>query len=145
MPDPGSCEILTFEVAGRSYALPGADVVELFRAVRTFSLPQAPAGVEGVINVRGVVVRVLDIRKRFGLPAKEAEPSDHLILARAGQRLAALRVDRAVGLVRVAASAVQDQEKAAPGADGAAGIAKLPDGLVMICDLAAFLGEEKSP
>src|SRR4051812_1235973 len=88
-------EDLTFELAGQRYGLPSSDVQELIRVVTLTPLPGAPSIVEGAINLRGRVVPVFDIRTRFRLPAKAPEPSDHLIVAWAGERLAAIRVDQA--------------------------------------------------
>ncbi len=91
-------EILVFEVDGRRYGLPAAEVRELARAVTIVPLPSPTALVEGIIDVRGEAVPVLDLRARLGLPARGVEPSDHLIIARAAGRTVALRVDRALEL-----------------------------------------------
>jgi hypothetical protein len=58
-------DIVVFEVGGQVYALPALDVHELIRAVAIVPLPRAPAIVEGIINLRGKIVPVLDIRSRF--------------------------------------------------------------------------------
>src|SRR5215469_5263815 len=81
--DRGRAEILVFEGDGRRYGLPAAEVRELARAVTIVPLPRPRALVEGVIDVRGEAVPVLDLRARLGLPAKGVEPSDHLVIARA--------------------------------------------------------------
>ena len=83
-------DVLVFEISGLRYALPTSDVSELARAVTIVPLPKGPPIVEGIINVRGRIVPVLDIRSRFRLPPKAVSPTDHLILAHAGQRLVAL-------------------------------------------------------
>jgi purine-binding chemotaxis protein CheW len=101
MSEPRPCprlEILVFEVARQRFGVLSADVRELLRTVTVVPLPKAPAIVEGIIDVRGTIVPVLDIRSRFRLPGKAAEHSDHLLVARAGERLVALRVDRALDL-----------------------------------------------
>src|SRR5436309_14010618 len=71
-------EVLIFEVGSQRYGLPAAGVRELVRAVTVTPLPRAPAIVEGVIDLRGTIVPVLDIRARFRLPAKPPEPPHHL-------------------------------------------------------------------
>lgn len=135
----GLTEVLVFEVGERRYGLPTADVRELLRAVTVVPLPRAPAIVEGVINVRGDVIPVLDIRARFRLPPKAADHTDHLIVASIGDRRVALRVDRAIELAQCGASDVEDARGVVPGVEYVAGVAKLPDGLVLIHDLRAFL------
>ncbi len=98
----GEIDILVFEVAGRRFAMPVGQVRELLRAVSI--APVAPGtgseGLEGWLDLRGRVVPVLDLRQWLGLPAREVEPSDHLIVAQALGRLVALRVDRAIEMVR---------------------------------------------
>jgi purine-binding chemotaxis protein CheW len=137
-------EVLTFEVGGQRYALPLADVRELVRAVALTPLPQAPAIVEGVINLRGTIVPVLDIRSRFRLPPRAIEPSDHLLVAWNGERLVALRVDRALELLRLDATTVADAEGVLPGVGYLAQVARCPDGLVLIHDLRTFLSRSES-
>jgi len=137
-------DVLVFEVGGQRYGLPSSGVKELARAVTVVRLPKAPPIVEGVIDVRGAVVPVLDIRGRFRLAAKPLEPTDHLVLAWAGTRLVALRVDRALDFVRLAADTVEDAKRVAPGVEYVAGVAKLPGGLVLIHDLRTFLSEAEA-
>src|SRR5262245_8682454 len=141
---PPPLEVLVFEVAGRRYGLAAADVRELVRAVAVVPLPGAPPAVEGVINVRGRVVPVLDVRARLRLPAKPVEPSDHLVIAQAGERLVALRVDRATDLVRLEAADVEEARGLLPGLESAGWVARLPDDVLLIHDLGAFLSRAES-
>ncbi len=137
-------QVLVFEVAGRRYGLPAEDVQELVRAVSIVPLPRAPAVVEGVINLRGRVVPVLDVRGRFRLPARPLEPGDHFIVARAGQRVVALRVDRAVDLVRLEPADVEEAGAVVPGVEYVGWVARLPHDLVLIHDLRTFLSQDEA-
>ncbi len=143
-PETDTTQVLVFEVGGRRFGLPAAVVREVVRAVETLPLPKAPAVVEGVINVRGKVVPVLDVRGRFRLPPKPLEPADHLIIARAGGRVVALRVDRATDLVRLDAADVEEARGIVPGAEYVTWVAKLPNELVLIHDLETFLSRAES-
>jgi purine-binding chemotaxis protein CheW len=129
-----SQEYLVFELAGRRYGLPAADVREIVRVVRIAPLPGAPAVIEGIINVRGRVVPVLDIRKRLGLEAKALEHVDHLIIAGIGDRLTALRVDRALGMMPINEGDMEDLRGIATNKQGIRWIAKIMDDLVLIPD-----------
>ncbi|HWA16570.1 MAG TPA: chemotaxis protein CheW [Gemmatimonadales bacterium] len=131
--------LLSFELSGRRFALTSTVVREIVRAVSMAPLPKAPPIIEGVINVRGTLVPVLDIRQRFGLPAVPLSASDHLILAAAGLRIVAIRVDQATGLVTVPEEDIDSAEARVPGAELVAGIARLPDGALVIHDLERFL------
>jgi purine-binding chemotaxis protein CheW len=86
----------------------------------------------------------LDIRARFHQSPKEIDIHDHLILARAGDRQVALRVDRAVDLVRIPDKDVDRTAELMPGSEYIKGVARLSDGLVLIHDLGAFLTEAES-
>lgn len=132
-------QVLSFELGSFLYGIPSAAIQEVLPAMAVTPLPKAPAVVEGLVNIRGQVAAVLDIRSRFGLPALAASITDHLILVNAGDRLAAFRVERAIGLLDVADSAVEDARKIVPRAEYISGVARLPDGLLVIHDPATFL------
>jgi purine-binding chemotaxis protein CheW len=134
-------DLVVFEIGGVRYALPAPAVREVVRAVTIVPLPDAPPIVEGLINVRGVLVPVLDVRTRFRIPANAGAVSDHLILAWAGTRLVALRVDRAVEVAAVDARDIENAKAVVPDANYVVGVAKLPDGLVLIHDLCTFLDD----
>jgi purine-binding chemotaxis protein CheW len=100
--------------------------------------------VEGVIDVHGTLVPVLDIRRRFGLPPIPVAPEHHLLIAQAGRRVVALRVDHAIDLVSVNEDAIESAARVVPGVEFVAGIVKLPDGLTLIHDLDRFLSLEEA-
>jgi purine-binding chemotaxis protein CheW len=139
--NPRTREVLVFEVEGQKYGLPTTDVRELVRAVTITPLPNAPAVVEGVVDVRGTVLPVLDMRARFRLPARALDPSDHFIVASAGARGVVLHVDGATHLALLEEASIQPSESLGPSAGYVAGIAKLEDGMVLIHDLATFLSD----
>ncbi len=134
-------QILIFELQDQRYGVPLADVREILRAVSVTPLPEAPAVIDGVINVRGAVSPVLDVRRRLGLETKPLDPSDHFILTNAGDRGVVLRVDGATSIAEVEPSDIEEAKRVVPSGEYVAGIAKLPDGLVLIHDLNAFLSE----
>ncbi|PTL83513.1 chemotaxis protein CheW [Vitiosangium sp. GDMCC 1.1324] len=136
---PTAREVLLFSLEGQRYALPVEDVRELVRAVRLTPLPRAPAVVEGLLDLRGELLPVLDMRRRFRLPARPLSSEDHLVVAQAGPRRVALRVDRAEGLLALEPSAIDRTPAELPGVGYVAGALKLPDGLVLLHDLRTFL------
>ncbi len=131
--------VLSFEVGGQRYGLLSSRVREIVRAVTIVPLPSGPSIVEGIIDVRGSIVPVVDIRSRFRLAPKPLEHTDHFVLALTGDRLVGLRVDRALDLLNLEADAIEDPRALVSGAEYIAGVAKLPDGLVLIHDLETFL------
>ena len=134
-------DILVFQLADQRFGLPAEDVAELLPAVAITPLPRAPDIVEGIINVRGLVVPVLDIRARFGLPARAPSYRDHYVVARARERTVAIRADRAIDLVPVAQDAISNAAEALPASPYVRGVARLKDGMVLLHDLHAFLSQ----
>jgi purine-binding chemotaxis protein CheW len=137
-------DLVIVELEGQRYGLRADAVREVVRAGSITPLPNAPAVVEGVINVRGSVVAVFDLRQRFGLPARALDPSEYFALARAGDREVAVRVDRAIELVSIDPAAVDRAEPILRRSRYLAGVAKLDEGLVLIHDLEAFLSEAEA-
>jgi len=137
-------EVVVFELAGQLFGLPATDVRELIRAVSVVPLPRTPAVVKGVINIRGRILPVLDLRGRVGLSAKEGAPTDHFIIAQAGERLVALHVDRATDLIRLPADALEPVAGLVSNAECVTWVAKAPNDLVLIHDLATFLSRAEA-
>lgn len=145
-PDPGASlegtarlDLLTVSVAGASFAIPLADVVEVLPAARTESLPGAPASVMGVLDLRGELVAVLDAHRCLGHDAPPLRPRDRFVVLRSGGSRRALRVDHAEGLVTVGRADVAMASSVAPEVVSGAGIARLPDGLLVVHDPERFL------
>lgn len=132
---------LTLE--GQHYGLPLAQVERVIRAIEIVPLPQAPGIVVGVINVRGQVIPVINVRLRFRLPVREMILSDQLVIAHTSRRLVALVVDKTDGVIEFPAHWVVQAEKILPGMEYVKGIARLEDGMILIHDLDTFLSLEE--
>jgi len=128
--------IVPFVMAGHRFGLLAADVREVVRAATPSPLPRAPAVVLGVLNVRGELVPLLDVRSRFGLAPRALAHGDHIIIVRAGARFAALAVEAAHVLVDVPAESI---DVARAHGDHVAGVVKLEDGSLVVYDLHSFL------
>ena len=132
-------ETLIFELAGRRYGLPASDVQELVRIVTITPPPPGSGLVEGVINLRGTVVPVFDLRARLGLPPKPVELSESLVIARWGSRPVAFRVDRPLELATLYDGDVESSRVSEASGDRAGGVAKLAEGLAVLLDLETLL------
>lgn len=134
-------EILVFEVEGQRFGVRSADVVQVLRAATLSPLPHAPASIEGVLNLRGCLVPVLDTRRLLGLPTNQMQHTDHLIVLIAGGQMVTLRADRATNLMRVES----DQTEAAP-SDAHVHViefvAKTSAGLVHVLDPQRLLSDQ---
>ena len=103
-------EILTFEIADRLFAVRSSETREVLRAVALCPLAEASQQWEGVLNLRGRIVPVLDLRFLFHLPSRPIAPTDHLIVIETTDTTLAVRADRALDLARVDAGALEDAE-----------------------------------
>ena len=121
------------------YALYLSSVERVVRAVEITPLPKAPEIVLGIINAQGRILPVLDIRKRFRLPAREMKPDDRFIIARTSRRQVALVVDSVVGVHELTEREMVSAKQALPFAQYLKGVAKVEDNLVLIHDLDQFL------
>lgn len=134
-------DLLVFTLDHQRFGLPLAQVRETVRAVAITPLAGAPGVVEGVVDVHGTVVPVLDLRARFRLPPRPVSPDEHLVLAVAGARPVALRVDQATAVVTLPDEAIAAAAPDDPATRHLAGIGRLADGLLLIGDLEAFLSQ----
>jgi purine-binding chemotaxis protein CheW len=132
-------QLLTVRLSSSRFAFRAADVREIIRAVAIAPLPAAGSVVEGAINVRGQVVPVLDLRARFGLPAEPLAINQHLVIVTTAERDVAFRVDEAEDLIDIPDSDIVRPDALTSTARHVAGVAALPDGAVVIADLATFL------
>jgi len=145
-PEPSKIpiEALLFELAAQRFAVPLSDVVEVLRAVAIRALPSAPAITLGIIDVRGEILPVLDLRARFGLDEKALDISDQFIVAHAGPRKVALHVDRTITLMQLSMLPSGRAENLAHAFGYLAGVASTDEGLVLINDLTAFLSHAEA-
>jgi purine-binding chemotaxis protein CheW len=136
-----------FEAAGTTFALPAADVVEVLRMAAAAPVPGAPAYLRGVLDLRGALVPVVDVRVRLGARQRPARPEGQLIVVRSGARRVALEVDRVRDLVEVPADACQASAEWGVAAPLAAGALALSDGAVVVHAVDAWLAaaDEAAP
>jgi purine-binding chemotaxis protein CheW len=134
--------LVVFSLNGQRYALPLDRVHRSIRVVAITPLPAAPAIVLGVVDLGGVVIPVIDIRRRFNLPPRDVRLSDHLIVATAGKRTVALLVDETKGVLEPGPESYASASAIMPRLDLVAGAVKLEDGLVLIHDLERLLSLE---
>ena len=126
---------LVFELAGRRFGLPASDVQELVRIVTITPLPTGSGPIEGVINLRGEIVPVFDLRARLGLPARAVDVHESLVILCVDGQATAIRVDRPLELATLSDGDVEPTSAFAGEPGGVSpGVAKLPEGLAILLD-----------
>jgi chemotaxis signal transduction protein len=132
-------QLLCVAAADYRCGLPLDVVLEIHAAVELAPLPDAPQAVRGLLNRRGQPLAVLDLRRRLGLPVRPVQTEDRLVVLQLSDRQVALLVDAAVDVLEVSAAAVDEAVAAASAAAHSSGVAVLPDGLLVVLDVAALL------
>jgi purine-binding chemotaxis protein CheW len=138
-----SFPIVVFLLDGRRYGLALTAVEQVIRLVDITPLPRAPAIVAGVINLHGAALPVIDLRRRFDLPARAPETSDQLICARTRRRRIMLLVDTVSGVEEGGPRDWIDGGTVLPGLEYVSGVVKRADGLILIHDLDTCLSLEE--
>jgi purine-binding chemotaxis protein CheW len=144
---PKTLQLVTFTVGAAEYGLGISSITEVIRPLPVTPLPHMPLFIEGVINLRGVIIPVVDLRKRFGAPVEQdnARSQRMLIIRGAARGLLGLAVDgvREVLLVPESSIAAAPEEATGKGADFIAGVAKVTDRLVVLIDISRILSVEE--
>jgi purine-binding chemotaxis protein CheW len=125
---------LLFGIEATVYALPLAPVERVTRMVAVTPLPGGPGVVSGIISYHGQITPVISLRRRFGLPERPLPVGDHLIFLRTRVRLVALQVDRVGDTVDIPECALQAGESPGEAWDHLQGVARLPDGVLLLLD-----------
>src|SRR5579885_3577019 len=100
-------QIVGFRVGNETYGVPITALHEIVRVPEITAVPDAPEYMEGVINLRGKIVSVIDLRKRFGI--KDASPSrrNRILVVEFNGRLSGLIVDSASEVLKIPAADVE--------------------------------------
>lgn len=135
---------VVFKVGSGDYVLPAAEVLQLEAYEGATQVPGAPPYVSGIVQVRGRVVPVVDLRARFSLPAAERTLDSRIILVTIEDRVVGLLVDSAREVVSVPAADLQPPPRlVAERSEGfVRAVARVGGRLLMLIDTRKIIGEE---
>jgi len=138
-------QLVVFQLAAELYGVEIARVHEIIRLPTVTRVPRAPSFVEGIINLRGKVIPVVDLRRRFGLPTAAHTRASRIVVVELGDQVVGIIVDGVSEVLRVNSSIVEPPSPVVAGLDSEylEGIAKLPDRLVILLDLDRVLALEE--
>ncbi len=138
-------QAVTFTLAEETYGAPIAQIQEIVAWATPIRIPHAPEWVEGLIDLRGTLVPVIDLRKRFGLAPSSPSPTRCVIVAQVAGQVIGLLVD---AVKEVAFLQAMDQVPAAAKTARSAflsGVARIRDGapLVLLIELDRLLSPDE--
>lgn len=139
-------QLVTFRLGNEEFAVDILKVQEVNRMADITAVPNAPGSLEGVINLRGKVIPVLNLRRRLGLAARDADAQSRIMVVDTGTTVG-LMVDSVQEVLRLPADTVEPPPllSSGTGSGYVKGIGKLDDRLVILLDVERLLanGEEE--
>jgi purine-binding chemotaxis protein CheW len=136
--------LATFFLDREEYGVDVRQVQEIRRMTEITGVPRAPEFIRGVINLRGRILPVLDLKRKLGLGEVEPGRATRIVVVRVKERLLGLLVDGASQVLKVAVSRIEPppEEVVERGGDYIRGVAKLDDRLIILVDLERLLAHE---
>ena len=135
--DAQQLQLVTFEVSGEEFAVDILSVQEINRMMDMTRVPQSPPEVEGVINLRGKIIPVVDLRRRFGMSSAERTSENRIVVVEVASRVIGFVVDKVHEVLRISSAIVEPPPNMVCSIDSdfIAGVGKLEDRLLILLDL----------
>ena len=139
-------QVVKFHINDIGYALDLQAVREIIYYRKATPMPEAPSFIEGVVDIRGRVIPVMDLKKKIGMEDESKTLPNHILILQPGQTLIGLIVDEVLEILQVREEQVQSPQKIhrGPGSRYLAGVFKIDDDLVFLLNLdTLFTRQEK--
>lgn len=130
----GSEQLVVFQLALEEYAIPISQVKEIIRYNGAAKMPNTPEYMDGIINLRGKVISVIDLIEKFALAVEKGSDKQALIVEAAGQEVG-LVVDSVTEVIRLEDNAIEAVNGIAQSSEFIRSIGKLGKRLLIILDL----------
>src|SRR5579872_5414618 len=134
-------QLVGFRIGKETFGVPIHLVHEIVRLPEITAVPDAPEYIEGVINLRGKIVSIVDLRKRFGESRIEASRKNRILVAEIENKMVGLIVDSASEVLRLPESEIEAPPEAFEESEVkyVTGVGKLSGRLVILIDLTKIL------
>lgn len=138
-------QLACFRIGTELYGLDIMRIREIIRPQKLTAVPRAPAFIEGVINLRGVVIPVVDMRRRFGQDVPPESRHNRVIICNVIGKILGLMVDEVAEVRRYTREDIQPapQFLKGKGAEFFLGVCRRDDELIMVLDLEKILSSEE--
>jgi purine-binding chemotaxis protein CheW len=136
--------LVTFNL-GEEYGVPISQVQEIVRVGGITMVPNSPSYMEGVINLRGRVLPVLNLRKRLNLTGSKMSTASRIVVTEIGSKVIGLLVDAVSHVIKIPSDLVEPapEEVLEIDTDYITGVGKLQDRIIILLDLERLLKREK--
>jgi purine-binding chemotaxis protein CheW len=137
-------QMVLFKLGSETYGLDIATVHEIIRMQPITKVPKTPFYVEGVINLRGKTIPVIDMGKRFGMEKVERDKSNRIVVVNLEDTTMGIIVDSVTEVLSISNDSIEPVSDivTTSNSDYLAGIAKLTDKMVILLELNKLLSRE---
>ena len=134
-------QIVGFRVGSETFGVPIQSVHEIVRMMDITSVPDAPVYIEGVINLRGKIIPVIDLRKRFGEKEIKSSKKNRILVAEVGTKMVGLVVDSASEVLKMPPSDIDPPPNVFEEGDlnYVTGVGKLNGRLIILVELSKIM------
>lgn len=138
-------QLVSFNIGSEEFGVDILKVQEINRMVEITKVPQAPHYVEGVINLRGKVIPIIDLRKRFNLDIKEYDKDTRIVVVDINGNIMGMVVDSVSEVLRLPRDTIEPPPEIAAGVNSEyiKGVAKLEDRLLIFLDLSKVINVDE--
>lgn len=138
-------QLVTFTIGLEEFAVDILRVQEIIRTMDITNVPRAPDFVEGVINLRGKVIPIVDLRRRFGLDSRPHDKHTRIIVIEIDVMIVGFVVDSVSEVLRIPSSTIEPPPPVVSGIESEYinGIGQLEERLLVLLDLDQLLSNEE--
>ncbi len=140
----GTLQLVSFGLAEEEYGIEITKIREIILITEITQVPQTPHYVKGLINLRSVVIPVIDLRTRFGLPEGELTDESRIMVLHVGTKTVGIVVDAVSEVLRISHQQIAPPPStvAGLGREYLTGLVKLEERLLILLDIDKILGQE---
>jgi purine-binding chemotaxis protein CheW len=130
-------QLVSFTIGGEEFGVDILKVQEINRMLEVTRVPNAPEYVDGVINLRGKVIPIIDLRRRFSMERKEHDKNTRIVVVELRGKIIGFVVDAVSEVLRIPRSVTEPPPRIVSGVDAAfiTAVGKLEDRLLILIDL----------
>jgi len=134
-------QLVGFRIGDETFGVRIGSVREIVRVPEITSVPNAPDTIEGVINLRGKIIPVMDLRKRFGHAEIQPDKKNRILVVELDNKLIGLMVHSASEVLKIPPSDIESPGSVFADADSSyvTGVGKLNGRLIILLDISKLL------
>ena len=138
-------QLVTFSIGEEEYGIGILRVQEIIRMMPITKVPSCPDFVEGVITLRGMVIPVIDVRRRFAMPPKAADAHTRILIMESELQVMGYIVDSVREVMHLDSDKIEaaPAEIAGPGAEYIKGMVQIGDQLLILLNLNELLSDSE--